>query len=151
MGETTRLTFRKMTTDDAVAVAELDAKSFSEQDSWDSDCFLDELQIPDSVYIVGEVDGKIIACAGVEFSQGAAEIKTFAVDTEFRRCGVGKKLLSEIFALSKSHGATMIFLEVRPSNRAAFKFYAKFGFQIVDRIKNFYDDEDAWIMMTETS
>ena len=149
--EQLHVTFRIMTPDDAEDVAELDAKSFDEQDSWDSYYFFHRAQDDQSVYIVGEVDGKIIACTGVGFFDDAAEIETFAVDPNFRRRGIGTELFSKILSATESHSAKMIFLEVRPSNHAAFKFYTSLGFQIVDRVENFYGDEDAWAMMREIS
>lgn len=160
MGKTTRtalnsdseqlyVTFRTMTLDDAEYVAELDAKSFTEQDSWDSDYFFYCAQNDQVIYIVGELNGKIVACAGVGFFDDAAEIETFAVDPNFRRRGIGTALFNELLSAINSHGAAMIFLEVRPSNHAALKFYTNLGFQIVDRMENFYGDEDAWAMMRE--
>ena len=143
--------FRKMTPDDAEAVADLDARNFSDDDSWDSDYFFFRAQDDQSVYIVGELDGKIIACAGIAFFQDAAEIETFAVDKEFRRLGIGTKLFKKIFAASKIHNAGMIFLEVRISNEVAIEFYKSLGFNMVDRIENFYGNEDAFVMMLETN
>jgi ribosomal-protein-alanine N-acetyltransferase len=45
----------------------------------------------------------------------------------------------------------MATLEVRPSNQAAIQLYEKFGFGVVSRRKNYYQDnrEDALLMKLE--
>ena len=141
--------FRRMTIDDADEVAALDLKCFGERDAWSSYYFFYAAQEVQAEYFVGELDGKIIACAGAEIFSDAAEIETFAVAPEYRRQRIGTELFAKLLAAIKVRGASLIFLEVRPSNSAAINFYATFGFQIVDRVKNFYVDEDALIMMRE--
>lgn len=149
MGKTTRIIFRAMTVDDADSAAELDLKCFGERDAWSGGYFFYAARDEQSIYIVGEANGKIIACAGAEIYRDAAELETFAVDTGYRRLGVGTKLFGELIDALKIRGATVIYLEVRPSNTAAINFYEAHGFKIVDRVKNFYIDEDAWVMLRE--
>lgn len=150
MGETSRLTFRKMTTDDADAVAELDFKSFGERDAWSREDFFSAALNKRFEFIVAEKYGKIIACAGAEiFSDGAAEVDSLSVDPDYRRRGIAKILFIKLINAVLKRGATVVVLEVRPSNKAAIKLYDSFGFQIVDRVKNYYGDEDGWIMARE--
>ncbi len=150
MGKTTRIVLRPMTTDDAVAVAALDLKCFDERDAWNSDYFFYAARDKQSIYIVGEADGRIVACVGAEIYRDATEIETFAVEPEFQRRGLGTKIFAKLLAAVKARNSTLIYLEVRPSNTAAINFYNKFGFKIVDRVKNFYGNgEDALIMLRE--
>lgn len=145
MGKTT---FRKMTTDDVDALVELDFKSFGNE-AWSREDFLDMAQIEEAEFIVAERDGKIIACAGAVIDSDAAEIQTFAVAPEFRRQGIGLMLFVQLILAIKRRGTTFIFLEVRPSNTAAIKLYEGFDFKTVDRVKNFYGNEDALIMVRD--
>ena len=138
-----------MTLDDAANVVELDVKCFGERDAWSIFAFQYAAQDSHAEYIVGELDGKIIACAGARIFHDTAEIETFAVDPNFRRRGIGTELFSELLASIKVRGASFTVLEVRPSNTTAVNFYDKFGFRIVEREENFYVDEDAWIMVRE--
>ncbi|MCR5833952.1 MAG: ribosomal protein S18-alanine N-acetyltransferase [Selenomonadaceae bacterium] len=149
MGATTEIVFRKMIADDAEEVAALDLKSFGTRDAWDSDYFFYTAGVDQAEYIVGESHGKIIACAGVGFFEDASEIETIAVMPEYQRQGVGTKLFAELLDTITARHAEMIFLEVRPSNTAAVNFYEKIGFKTVEISKNFYGDEDAYIMMKE--
>lgn len=146
MGETPKITFRKMTADDADAVAEIEIKSFSMP--WKREDFFREANRDFAEYIVGEFDEKIVAYAGAWISFNEAEVMNVAVDENFRGLGIGKKIFAELIRVCKIRGATAITLEVRPSNSAAIKLYENFGLKSVGRRKNYYDNptEDALIM-----
>lgn len=146
MGTSAEITFRKMTAEDADAVAEIEMKTFSRP--WKREDFFIEANRDFAEYIVGEVDGKIVAYAGAWIAFNEAEIMNVAVDENFRGRGFGKKLFAELIRVCKIRGATAITLEVRASNSAAIKLYENFGLKSVGRRKNYYDNptEDALIM-----
>ena len=146
MGKTAEITFRKMTANDADAVAEIELKTFSMP--WKREDFFRELNKNFAEYIVGEIDEKIVAYAGAWISFNEAEVMNVAVDENFRGLGIGKKLFAELIKICKNRGATAITLEVRPSNLPAIKIYENFGLKSVGRRKNYYDNptEDALIM-----
>ena len=125
MGETARLNVRSLTTGDADFAAELDSKCF-DVEACGREYFFRAAQDEQREFLVA--------------------IESLAVAPEYRRRGVAKILLAELLATLLKRGVTFILLEVRPSNTAAIKLYKKFNFQIVEREKNYYDDEDAWIM-----
>ena len=146
MGETARLTFRRMTQDDADVIAEIEAKSFAMP--WSREAFWREAQNELATYIVGELDGRIIAYAGAWVSFNQAEVMSVAVEPEFRGQGFGTILFGELIKAVKARGAESITLEVRPSNTVAIKLYESFGLRSVGRRKGYYIDngEDALIM-----
>ncbi len=146
MGAEAEIIFREMTLADIKTVAEIDEICFDE-DGWDEDFFLEELRDEHSDYIVGEIEGKIIACAGIKIYLDEAEGMTIAVLPEFQGRGIGKKILSEIIKIAKRRGAKSMIFEVRVSNVPALHIYQKFGFKIVGRIKRYYmSGEDALTM-----
>ncbi len=146
MGTTPEITFRSMTLADIPAVAELDEICF-EEDGWDEDFFIEELRDENSDYIVGEIGGKIIACAGIKIFFDEAEGMTIAVAPEYQGRGIGKKLLLEVIKIAKMRGANSMIFEVRVSNVPALHIYQKFGFKIVGRMKRYYmSGEDALTM-----
>ena len=145
MGEEAQTDFRKLTTADAEVAAELDSKCFGAE-ACDREYFFRAAQDERQEFWVAERDGKVIACAGAELDSDTAEIESLAVDPEYRRQGIATILLLKLLDAIKKRGATFIVLEVRPSNKAAIALYKSFGFQIVEREKDYYLDEDAWIM-----
>lgn len=77
-----------------------------------------------------------------------AHIGTFAVHPDFRRKGIGQKLLAAALIEAEKAGIKTCFLEVRRSNTAAQELYEKFGFQVVSVRNHYYRDnnEDALLM-----
>jgi len=75
---------------------------------------------------------------------GELEILNVAVDPPFRRRGVARKLIQEVFAGHRGN----VFLEVRQSNVAARKLYHSLGFETIAIRKDYYSDsgEPAIVM-----
>jgi ribosomal-protein-alanine N-acetyltransferase len=71
-----------------------------------------------------------------------------AVHPDFRRLGIGSRLLSESLEYLISRGIRVVWLEVRATNLAAQAFYQAFGFTFFHTRKRYYSDtgEDALIM-----
>ncbi|MDU1910641.1 ribosomal protein S18-alanine N-acetyltransferase [Fusobacterium sp.] len=73
------------------------------------------------------------------------EIMKIAVNKEYRRKGIGEKMIKYIFSLAQ----IPIMLEVRENNKGAIEFYKKSGFELIATRKNYYTDtgETAYIMV----
>lgn len=99
-------------------------------------------------YLIVRVDDQIVAYAGVWLLVDEAHITTFAVLPEWRRRGVGGKLMLAVMRLAEQLGARVATLEVRLSNMPARQLYQRFGFRPVGVRPRYYSDnaEDALIM-----
>lgn len=75
-------------------------------------------------------------------------IATIAVHPNYRRQGIGKKLLVASLEEAIGRGARLATLEVREGNQAAIQLYNQFGFVVEGRRPRYYHDthEDAIIM-----
>ncbi|MGQ9470002.1 MAG: ribosomal protein S18-alanine N-acetyltransferase [Nitrososphaerales archaeon] len=100
---------------------------------------------PDGFY-VAEENGRIIGYVISSVISGKGIIISIAVIPEFRRKGIGSKLMEEsLNFLSKK--VDYVELQVRISNIEAISFYKKLGFKEIGLISNYYSDgEDALIM-----
>jgi ribosomal-protein-alanine N-acetyltransferase len=144
------LTIRKMTVDDVSAVVDLDKKSFSLP--WPERSFRFELtDNPASRCWVAELDGNVVGMIVVWLIVDDAHVATIAIDPEYRRQGIGKRLLAHALRQMIRDGARSSFLEVRESNLAAQEMYRKFGFEVTGRRRRYYrdNDEDAILMSLE--
>ena len=140
-------TIRKMTVDDVPAVVQLDQKSFSLP--WPERSFRFELtDNPASRCWVAELDGNVVAMIVIWLIVDEAHVATIATDPEYRRQGIGKRLLAHALRDMIRDGARSSFLEVRESNVAAQEMYQKFGYEIMGRRRRYYrdNDEDAILM-----
>ncbi len=70
-----------------------------------------------------------------------------AVHPVHRRRGISRVLLTTALDQARSQGVEVVWLEVRPSNRAALALYQSFGFNEVGLRSGYYSDngEDALI------
>ncbi len=73
------------------------------------------------------------------------EVQYIVVAKEFRRRGVGTRLLNEFISYVRTTGGTRIFLEVRESNQGARRLYTAFAFEELGLRKSYYANpaEDA--------
>lgn len=100
---------------------------------------------PDGFY-VAEENGRIIGYVISSVKGGKGTIISIAVIPEFRRKGIGSKLMKEsLNFLSKK--VDHVELQVKVSNIEAISFYRKLGFEEIGLIPNYYpDSEDALVM-----
>lgn len=138
-----------MTPADVTLAAKLDRRCFTKHDAWDIEWFRIAATLPSFEFIVAELDGKLIGCAGYEIEDYCAEVQSLAIDPNYRKQGIGTLLFMKMILAAVDRGAEIFLLEVRPSNVAAIKLYKNFGFEVVDRLENFYGNEDALVMRWE--
>jgi ribosomal-protein-alanine N-acetyltransferase len=99
-------------------------------------------------YLVVRAGGEIVGYGGMWLMVDEAHVTTFAVLPEWRRRGIGARLMLGMMRLADELGARVATLEVRLSNEAARKLYQRFGFRPVGIRPRYYSDnaEDALIM-----
>jgi len=99
-------------------------------------------------YIIAKVDGEVVGYAGLWKVFDEGHITNIAVHPEYRKCGIGSRLLEEMINLSKEEEIIKLTLEVRKSNIAAQRLYGKYGFIVSGMRKAYYSDnnEDSLIM-----
>jgi ribosomal-protein-alanine N-acetyltransferase len=103
-----------------------------------------------SYYIIAEdSDGSPVGYAVVWFVFDRGHVASVAVLPEWRRKGVAKRLMLELFAACVARGMRTVSLEYRASNRAAAQLYEELGFQVDGYRHNYYTDtgEDAVSMI----
>lgn len=135
---------------DIPVVAAIETVSF--KDPWPLESFANELQSNDkAIYLVARHSpgGEVIAYIGAWQVLDEVHITTLAVAEEHRRSGVASRLVETLLDITSEKGTRFVTLEVRPSNKAARRFYEKHGFRILGQRKRYYVDEDALIMTRE--
>ena len=141
-----------MTEHDLLEVVEIEETSGLSRWGWSA--YYAELQGKNSrLMLVARVNsglssklaGYIVARLGAD----ELHINNVAVREEFRRAGIGRRLLNKILEEGKRSGVSAAFLELRAGNDAALALYEKCGFRVTARRQRYYSDplEDALVMI----
>ncbi|MEX0750933.1 MAG: ribosomal protein S18-alanine N-acetyltransferase [Dehalococcoidia bacterium] len=93
---------------------------------------------------------RVLGFIGIWLLVGEAHIVTVAVRDEYRRIGIGERLVIAAIETALEYDQEVLTLEVRRSNDAAQLLYVKYGFDRVGLRKRYYTDnnEDAVLMTT---
>ncbi len=137
---------RPMQQGDLERIAELEKICF--RTPWSKAALADELKNSAAHYLVCERDGLVIAYAGMWVLFDEAHVTNVAVAPEFRRLGLGRRMMLCMMRAALLFGATGMTLEVREHNYAAQALYAALGFEKAGERKGYYHDsgESAYIL-----
>lgn len=140
---------RKMTLQDASAIADLEKLCFS--DPWSEKSIASEVNNPLSYWLVAEDNGEIAGYVGSQSVLDAADMMNLAVNPDYRRKGIGKALVDALTQHLMENNVIALLLEVRVSNLPAIALYEKLGFvQVGCRPKYYHNPrEDALILRKE--
>ena len=129
-----------MTAEHVRAVEEIEKLSFSSPRSIDDimKTLAPEYSSSVKTYVAASDDSAVVGYAVLMLAGDESELPYIAVDERYRRCGIGKMLLSHVISEAMKHNAGAMFLEVRESNTPARSLYDRFGFERTGIRKNYY-------------
>ncbi|MBT6842873.1 MAG: ribosomal protein S18-alanine N-acetyltransferase [Candidatus Melainabacteria bacterium] len=151
-----RYCIRKMYLSDVDRVAELDPIVFGEM-HWTRNIFTNELANPNASYFVaskldeaGVDTSEVLGYGGAWHVLDEMHIMTLGTDPDYRRQKIAESIIIALIADAIAAKIKSISLEVRLSNAAAQKLYARYDFQQQGIRKNYYesDGESALILWT---
>ncbi len=144
------LTIRRARPEDMPQVVALERIAFI--DPWDESTLRESLDVFPETFFVAQNNGSLagFVAAGLEDTGDElyGHIMNVAVAPEYRRLGVGKRLIHRLEQEFMLMGASGIQLEVRITNTGAQEFYRYLGYREVFQISCYYsNEEDALVMM----
>jgi ribosomal-protein-alanine N-acetyltransferase len=94
---------------------------------------------------------RVVGYGILSISAGEAHILNLCVEPDSQSRGYGTQLLNEMLFRARSASVRAIFLEVRPSNKAALALYRKKGFHKIANRPAYYQAnsgrEDALVLV----
>lgn len=145
------LVLRPMTVADISQVYALDVVSFSLP--WTERSYRYEVEEnphsrPWVVEDTGSSPARVVGMMVVWLILDEAHIATIAVHPEYRRRGIGQRMLANALLEAQKEGAALAYLEVRQGNLGAQALYRRFGFAVDGIRPRYYVDngEDAVLM-----
>ncbi|MEM4408548.1 MAG: ribosomal protein S18-alanine N-acetyltransferase [Candidatus Caldarchaeum sp.] len=116
---------------------------------WPRGIFESEVRSSKSLNLVARIGGSMCGYIISWKVYDEIHILNVAVHPDFRRMGIGTRLITTCIDYFMKKGAKHALLEVRVSNEAAQRLYEKLGFRRIGIRKRYYTDnnEDAIVMM----
>ncbi len=93
-----------------------------------------KLAVDPDLFLVGEIDGAIVATVMGGYEGHRGWINYLAVSPDCQQQGIGRALMDAVEAKLAAMGCAKINLQVRSSNRAVIQFYGHLGYHIDDVI-----------------
>ena len=132
---------------DLVEIMEIERRSYPHP--WTRQIFNDCLRAGYCCWVC-EQQGVIEGYGVTSIAAGESHLLNLCVRPESQQQGIGRKLLLHLISLARRQNAEMMFLEVRPSNRAARALYESMGFNELGSRREYYPAdkgrEDALIL-----
>lgn len=101
--------------------------------------------VKDQFFVIKENNKVMGTVALIIFEAGVAEIRDLVVKKEYRRKGLGKKLIDYLIEFAKHNNVRKIYcLTVQPYR----SFYEKCGFELEGFLKNHYKEGEHLIIMS---
>ena len=142
--------YTNMRPEHVAAVAELEKVCFGTE-AWSEKSVASELSNALSLWLVALDGDRVAGYVGSQTVMDESDMMNVAVSPDYRRQGIGEKLVLALAQALKEKGSHCLTLEVRASNAPAIGLYEKLGFQQVGLRKNYYRNpkEDALILRKE--
>lgn len=148
MFEENHIVIEEATEKDLEAIIDIEKSSFPEY-PYSIEVFKTLLKDYKKYFLVSKSKGRVIGYAcGRIFREKIGEIVSIAVAPDFRRKGIGRKLMLELESRFKNDGIKFTRLEVSVKNSDAIKFYRSLGYEISKLTKSYYPNgSDALTMI----
>ena len=140
----------RMTESHVASVAAIEKECFG-RDAWSEKSVSGELTNALALWLVAVEDGQVAGYVGSQTVCNETDMMNVAVTADFRRRGIGEKLVNALVEELKAMDSHCLTLEVRASNTPAQALYEKLGFAEAGRRPRYYQNpkEDALILRKE--
>ncbi len=129
------VSLRPMQSDDLDAIMQIESRIYSHP--WTRGNFSDSLNSGYSGWVLKDNE-TVIGYALLMMVMDEAHLLNLSIAKAHQKQGLGRYLLEHMLKIAKSHKATNMFLEVRPSNISAIALYENMGFCEISVRRGYY-------------
>ena len=150
--ELPEITFRPMREADLDEILSIEREAYDFP--WSREIFRDCLRVGYSCQVL-ESDGAVNAYGMLQIAADTSRLLNLCVRKKLHRQGFGRRLLTLLIEVARSHHTDTVLLEVRPSNAPARRLYGSIGFTEIGVRRGYYparpSREDAVILALSLS
>ena len=134
------LSFRRMDVGDINTVMLVENQVY--EYPWTEGIFNDCIRVGYECWLA-LIENEVIAHAVISVAAGESHILNISIGPKHQNKGIGKQFIEYLVDIARSKRASMIMLEVRPSNVLAINCYNATGFNEIGCRKNYYPTPDG--------
>jgi ribosomal-protein-alanine N-acetyltransferase len=125
---------------DVPAVVRNERLSYSHP--WTEGVFQDCLRSGNECWLIKR-EQKMLGHGILSVAAGESHLLNVCVSPDFQGEGLGRILVAHMLKCARSKGASVVFLEVRPSNKIACRLYGSLGFNEVGVRRGYYPAKEG--------
>lgn len=115
--------------------------------SWTSTRIRQKIRCPNNIVLVAKTRQTTVGFAIMYVDIEEARLNLLAVDTPYRRRGIGRRLVEWLEQSAVIAGVSVVYLEVRAGCRGAQKFYEQLGYRRVEYLSGYYCARESALRM----
>ncbi len=100
--------------------------------------------------IVARLDGDLVGFGIMTYHQDQANLDLLAIKKEYRRNKVATELMLWLEKVALTAGVYNVFVQLRKTNRGAFKLYQSLGYQTLEKLPKYYGRIEDGILMVKS-
>lgn len=133
------ITITSATSDDLVAIMDLERAGFGSGEQWSETSWRDELAGDGrTVLVAADDDQGMLGVITLRATGELADLHRIVVAGDHRRQGIGRRLLEAGLAAVRALGVRSVLAEVRFDNEAAIELYQRNGFEQLGARTDYY-------------
>jgi len=128
-------------------VLEIEKDAFDKEEIFPAKYLLEFSKKWPEGFLVAKIGNECVGYAIGEKNNNFGVIISIALKKEWRRKGIGKRMVEKLLENFKKEGINIVFLHVREENKEAINFYQTLGFKIIELVENYYSNgENGYLM-----
>ena len=115
--------------------------------AWSASRITWHIRHPESIVLTARAADVVCGFAIMRYADDVAHLNLLAVDPNYRRRGVARRLMTWLEETAFTAGTFIIGLELRATNEAAVAFYSALGYRELGRVPGYYQGVEPAIRM----
>ena len=115
--------------------------------SWTPARVTDSVRSPNTLVVVARAANRIAGFGIMRYGDDDAHLDLLGVSHDYRREGLGRRLVAWLETPALVAGISAVFLEVRESNYGAQAFYERLGYRKLAHIAQYYQGRESAVRM----